>query len=71
MSTTREPRWTMLGAAVTIALLATAAPLLSKGTTQHLDEMGCEEGCCPKYDPNVDCWAQGHWHYNHCNQSCT
>lgn len=29
------------------------------------------EGCCPTFDPNVDCWADGHWHYNHCKNACT
>lgn len=31
----------------------------------------CSEGCCPTYDPNVDCWAEGHWHSNHCKSACT
>lgn len=31
----------------------------------------CSDGCCPKYDPNVDCWAEGHWHINHCKNACT
>ena len=31
----------------------------------------CSEGCCPTYDTNVDCWSDGHWHYNHCKSACT
>lgn len=25
--------------------------------------------CCPTYDPDYDCWADGHWHYNHCKEA--
>lgn len=27
--------------------------------------------CCTTYDANVDCWCDGHWHYNHCEEACT
>lgn len=41
-------------------------------TARAHEETSClEEGCCPTYDPNVDCWAEGHWHYNHCKSACT
>ena len=34
-------------------------------------ESECEDGCCPTYDPNVDCWSGGHWHISHCKSACT
>lgn len=41
-------------------------PSTSCSSTQE-----CDDGCCPTHDPNVDCWADGHWHYNHCKSACT
>jgi len=37
------------------------------------DDVASEElcgSCCPTFNEWVDCWAEGHWHYQHCNQFC-
>lgn len=30
----------------------------------------CTDDGCPTYNPNVDCWTNGQWYYNRCNQAC-
>lgn len=52
---------------------STTATLESCGAQLVTSDVGLAEllicgECCPTYDPKYDCWAEGHWHYNHCNE---
>lgn len=58
-------------AAVLVLLaLGQPAPPSAPGVS-HTESCILGIGCCPTYDPNVDCYAGGHWHYNHCKTACT
>lgn len=37
-------------------------------STEVAVALTCGE-CCPTYNPDIDCWAEGHWHYEHCKES--
>ncbi len=64
-----------LSFAVAGAFFVFSSPAVS--TAGAIEDEFCEEtsltdeGCCPTYDANVDCWSGGHWHYNHCKNACT
>ena len=59
-----------------VMLLLFAAALLTQPTTtravaQSVEAEASESGgCCPNYNIHVDCFAEGHWHINHCKHSC-
>jgi hypothetical protein len=40
-------------------------------STEQTAAVACAEGGCPTSDPNVDCWTDGVWYYNKCQNACT
>lgn len=63
----------MIRSLLAAALMSAAFAFVPLDTpSASAQEVPCRmDGCCPTYDPNVDCWAEGHWHYNHCKNACT
>lgn len=56
-------------------VFAFGVPAPTSAATPAVPPPGSEaessNGCCPTYDPNADCWSEGHWHDNHCKSACT
>lgn len=51
---------------VLAGLLLAGAPMLTGAPANA----ACTDDGCPNANPNVDCWTNGQWYYNHCNQAC-